>query len=73
MLILLNTKVVLRQPISTHLRLKGHDKTVLLQFEITGSGTGIHWPALDEDLSLKGFLRDALKQLAGRDKDALAA
>ena len=25
-------------------------------YEITGDGYGIHWPTLDEDLSVKGFL-----------------
>jgi hypothetical protein len=25
-------------------------------YEIIGEGYGIHWPAIDEDLSIKGFL-----------------
>ena len=59
MLIILNTKAVLRQKLSAYKLLKAADKKSLLQFEITGSGTGIHWTSLDdEDLSLKGFLRD---------------
>jgi Protein of unknown function (DUF2442) len=60
MLIVLNTKAVLRQKISSYKNLKTADKTSLLQYELTGKGTGIHWPLLDEDLSLKGFLRDEL-------------
>jgi len=28
-------------------------------YEITGDGYGIHWPSLDEDLSVKGFLAGA--------------
>jgi hypothetical protein len=60
MLIVLNTKAVLRQKISSYKNLKAADKTSLLQYELTGKGTGIHWPLLDEDLSLKGFLRDEL-------------
>jgi hypothetical protein len=29
--------------------------------ELIGNGTGIHWPELDADLSLKGFLHNAIK------------
>ncbi|WP_019895550.1 DUF2442 domain-containing protein [Hydrogenovibrio halophilus] len=28
----------------------------LQNFELLGDGEGIHWPLLDEDLSIKGFL-----------------
>ncbi len=28
-------------------------------FEICGGGYGIHWPAIDEDLSVQGLLRGA--------------
>lgn len=73
MLVILNTKAVLRQQLSAYRRLKESDKAALLQYEITGAGTGIYWPLLDEDLSLKGFLRDALKQVVGGGKDAIAA
>ena len=60
MLVVLNTNAVLRQKISSYKNLKGAEKASLHQFELTGKGTGIHWPLLDEDLSLKGFLRDEL-------------
>lgn len=63
MLIILNTKAVLRQPISAYPGLKNADKNSLVQYQLTGNGTGIHWSALDEDLSLKGFLRDELKNV----------
>jgi hypothetical protein len=71
MLIVLNTKAVLRQKISSYKNLKAADKTSLLQYELTGNGAGIHWPLLDEDLSLKGFLRDELLNVVK--KDPLAA
>ena len=29
------------------------------QWEVCGGGYGIHWPALDEDLSTEGLLRGA--------------
>lgn len=71
MLIILNTKAVLHQKLSSYKILKAADKGSLLQFEITGSGTGIHWTLLDEDLSLKGFLRDELLNMVK--KNTLAA
>ena len=71
MLIILNTKAVLRQKLSAYKLLKAADKNSLLQYELTGNGTGVHWPLLDEDLSLKGFLRDELLNVVK--KDTLAA
>ena len=60
MLVVLNTKAVLYQRLSSYKRLRNASKENLLNYELTGKGTGIHWPLLDEDLSLKGFLRDEL-------------
>ena len=71
MLIVLNTKAVLRQRLSSYKSLKSAGKDALLKYELTGNGTGIHWPLLNEDLSLKGFLRDEL--LSVIKKDTLAA
>ncbi len=71
MLIILNTKAVLHQRLSSYKLLKTADKNSLLKYELTGNGTGIHWPSLDEDLSLKGFLRDELLNIVK--KDPLAA
>jgi hypothetical protein len=28
-------------------------------WQVTGGGFGIHWPSIDEDLSVDGLLRDA--------------
>jgi hypothetical protein len=71
MLVILNTKAVLHQKPSSYKLLKNADRNSLLQFEISGDGTGIHWPVLDEDLCLKGFLRDELLNMLK--KDTLAA
>ncbi|WP_051347902.1 MULTISPECIES: DUF2442 domain-containing protein [unclassified Asinibacterium] len=30
----------------------------LKNFSLIGNGAGIHWPEVDEDLSLKGFLKE---------------
>ena len=73
MLIILNTKAVLRQNISSYKTLKSADKLQLLQYELIGGGIGIHWPLLDEDLSLKGFLRDELQKMVNTKRDGLAA
>ncbi|MBS1621162.1 MAG: DUF2442 domain-containing protein [Bacteroidetes bacterium] len=63
MLIILNTKAVLRQNISSHQRLKKANHKDLFNFQLLAGGLGIHWQELDEDLSLKGFLRDELKKV----------
>ncbi len=72
MLIVLNTKVVLQQKISTYPILKNATKDDLLQFTLNPQGTGVHWMLLDEDLSLKGFLNDELKKLT-KSNTAVAA
>lgn len=72
-LIILNTKVILRQKISTYPRLKNATDEQLHHYELNGNGTGIHWPHVDEDLSLKGFLRDELKNIVGSKNNAMAA
>jgi hypothetical protein len=61
LLIILNTGSVLKEKISKFPLLQNATSTQLLDYELTGNGVGIHWPALDEDLSLKGFLRDAVR------------
>ncbi len=73
MLIILNTSAILRQKISTYPRLKTASKKALNEYEIIANGTGIHWPSLDEDLSLKGFLRDELRNLVKGSKGFIAA
>ena len=58
MLIFLNTKQVLIDSIENHERLKNATLEQLNEFRLISKGMGIHWPALDEDLSLYGFLTD---------------
>lgn len=36
-----------------------------LQYETSGNGTGLHWDALDEDISVKGLLRGISDQAQG--------
>ncbi len=74
MIIVLNSGKILRQSISYSKRLAGIDKNSLTNYSLIGGGVGVHWPAVDEDLSLKGFLLDELKRIAGNTSDrALAA
>ena len=58
MLIVLNNKKVLRESISKFKLLQKATESDLESYEI--SRTGVHWPGLDEDLSLRGFLKTAM-------------
>ena len=73
MLILLNTKAILHQRISSYKTLIKAKKEALLNYELISNGTGIHWPLLDEDLSLKGFLKDELRQIVKIENGTAAA
>ena len=73
MTIYLNTKVAFSQNISSHKLLKGAEKSQLAQYELIGGGIGVHWPLLDEDLSLKGFLQDALRKMVKSANEPIAA
>jgi Protein of unknown function (DUF2442) len=54
MIIVLNNKKILKREISDFQDLKNASPEQLSNFTI--DGVGIHWPTLDYDLSLKGFL-----------------
>ena len=71
MLITLNTKAMLRQRISSYKSLIEASTSDLANFELIAGGKGVHWPTLDEDLSLKGFLQQELRNIVN--KDAIAA
>ncbi|MEM7108865.1 MAG: DUF2442 domain-containing protein [Bacteroidota bacterium] len=43
--------------------LKKATQSQLNDYRLIGKGVGVHWPQLDEDLSLKGFLREELSQV----------
>lgn len=59
-LIVLNNKKVLQFNISKFQRLNGQSKEALEKYKLISNGIGVNWPELDEDLSLKGFLREEL-------------
>jgi len=58
MLILLNNKRVLQRPIGVTERLSSATQKQLENYQL--SRTGIHRPDLDEDLSLRGFLKEEM-------------
>lgn len=45
-----------RVPLEFYPRLKNATKKQRANYKIIGEGTGIHWPDLDEDLSIEGIL-----------------
>lgn len=73
MLVILNTKAILRQKLSSFSRLAQATPEQLHHFQFIGEGTGIYWPDIDEDLSLKGFLQNELRTLVGQNKKPKAA
>ena len=68
MIIILNTGTVMKRLLSFYKRLKGANQAQLTHFRFIGKGRGIHWPELDEDLSLKGFLREEIQFSTGNKK-----
>ena len=46
-------------PLAWYPRLAEATSDQRLHWEIAGAGYGIHWPDLDEDLSVEGLLRGA--------------
>jgi hypothetical protein len=58
MLIVLNNRKVIKESISQYRTLQKASLDQLQRYEL--SRTGVHWPELDEDLSLRGFLKTAM-------------
>ena len=64
MLVVLNNKKVIRRAISTSPLLSQATIENLSNYRFIVNGVGILWPDVDEDLSLKGFLKEELLQVA---------
>ena len=62
MLIVLNNKKVIQKTISSSPRLAQATNENLNNFRLIADGVGIHWPDVDEDLSLKGFIKEEILQ-----------
>lgn len=63
MLIVLNNGKILRRTISSSELLQKATEKQLNDYRLIGKGAGIHWPQIDEDLSLKGFLQEELSRI----------
>lgn len=64
--VVLNSGDVLQARISDFDRLKKASEAQLKKWRLIGGGMGINWDALDEDLSLRGFIRDSVQHEALR-------
>jgi len=58
-------------PTRLYKNLKKAPAKYLDNFKLVGNGTGIHWPDLDEDLSLKGFFSELLNQLVSKKRELI--
>lgn len=58
MIIVLNNRKVMKRSLSDFKKLQAAKQAALESYEL--SRYGVHWPTLDEDLSLKGFLQHEL-------------
>ena len=54
--ILLSDKKEIRFPVETNTKLKMASDLQRANIEIICNGTGLHWPDLDEDLSMTGII-----------------
>jgi len=59
MIILLNNGHALKVPINHFIRLKNASQADLDKWTLSGNGVGIRWDNIDEDLSLKGLIKDS--------------
>lgn len=64
--IVLNSGDVLQARLSDSDRLKKASGTQLKKWRLIGGSIGVNWDALDEDLSLRGFIRESVQQEALR-------
>jgi hypothetical protein len=58
--VLLSDKREIRFPVEMNHKLKEASPDQLNNIEIICNGTGLHWPDLDEDLSVTGILEGRL-------------
>ena len=56
-------------PLNIYKILRSAPVQKLDNFCLIANATGIHWPDLDEDLSLKGFFSELLKNLINQKKE----
>lgn len=64
MVLILNNGKIIQSKISYYERLKEATPEQLNNWTLISNGIGIHWEEPDEDLSLKGFIQDAVLKYA---------
>ncbi len=77
LVVLLNNGMILKVALSNYPRLKKATQLQLNQWELIADGIGIRWDVLDEDLSIKGLIKEsalneALHQLQNNYKQKLS-
>ncbi len=77
LVVLLNNGVILKVALSNYHILKNATQLQLNQWELIADGIGIRWNELDEDLSIKGLIKEsalseALHQLQNNLKSKLS-
>ena len=60
--LVLSSGDVLQARISDYSRLKKASNAQLKKWRLIGGGIGINWDALDEDLSLRGVIRESARK-----------
>jgi hypothetical protein len=60
MIVVLNNRKVITSPISIYQLLKDAKLNQLNNYKLIANGVGIHWEELDEDISLKGLLKQSI-------------
>lgn len=65
MIVFLNSGASILVKISKYKFFSKATQEQLSNYILIADGVGVNWPELDEDLSLKGFLREELKKLMG--------
>lgn len=78
LMVVLNNGSTIRSTVSGHARLKGAKQAVLEKWSLIAGGRGVQWEALDEDLSLRGFIvdhamRNAVEELSAPHGRAIRA
>lgn len=69
MLVVLNNRTVLSRPLSAYPFLENTGDDILTNYQLQFSG--VHWPALDADLSLRGLImEEMIKSITGNSQFA---
>ncbi|MBL7951886.1 MAG: DUF2442 domain-containing protein [Flavobacteriales bacterium] len=71
LLVFLNNGSKLEFPLDGFKRLAKASDGQLNKYELLPDGAGIHWPALDEHLSLRGFLLATMRNMVQQPKPSV--